>query len=56
MKIRLTLVACFTFSFALALGCFTMVKRSEIFATTAAFAAVQVVFIGGNGNVTGNQM
>jgi hypothetical protein len=56
MKIRLVLVACFTFSFALALACFATVKRSEVFATTAAFAAVQVVFIGGNGNVTGKQM
>ena len=56
MKIRLALVACFTVSFALALACFTTVNRSEIFATTAAFAAVQVVFIAGNGNVTGNQM
>jgi hypothetical protein len=52
MKTRLGLMACFTFSFALALACFTTVKRSEIFAITTAFAAVQVVFVGGNGNAT----
>ena len=49
MKVKLGLVACFTFALAMALAVFTTVRRSEVFATTAAFAAVMVVFIGGNG-------
>ncbi|KAF2498753.1 hypothetical protein BU16DRAFT_524817 [Lophium mytilinum] len=57
MKARLGVMAGFDTLFAFLLaGCAT-VRRGEVFAATAAFAAVQVVFIGtsgsGNGNGTG---
>lgn len=49
LKVRLGLIATFTFMFALCLVGFTTAKRTDIFAATAAFAAVQVVFISGSG-------
>ncbi|KAL1599491.1 hypothetical protein SLS60_007294 [Paraconiothyrium brasiliense] len=45
---RLGAMAGFTVVFALALACFTNARRLEIAASTAAFAAVEVVFIGSN--------
>ncbi|KAH8600166.1 hypothetical protein B0O99DRAFT_682613 [Bisporella sp. PMI_857] len=46
MLIRLGMIALFTVLFALALMVTTEAKRIEIFAATAAFASVQVVFVG----------
>ena len=43
---RLTLIVVFTVIFAFIMSTMTGAKRSEIFATTAAFVAVQVVYIG----------
>ncbi|KAI1332967.1 hypothetical protein F5Y16DRAFT_332 [Xylariaceae sp. FL0255] len=46
MLARLGLVTLFTFIFSLVLCLATNAKRYEIFAATAAFASVQVVFVG----------
>ncbi|TVY33855.1 hypothetical protein LSUB1_G007853, partial [Lachnellula subtilissima] len=46
MLTRLVMVALFTVIFSLALVTTTKAKRIEIFAATAAFASVQVVFVG----------
>ncbi|KAI1324696.1 hypothetical protein F5Y16DRAFT_402109 [Xylariaceae sp. FL0255] len=46
LVIRLGLVVIFTSAFAVALATFTNAKRIEIFSATAAFAAVEVVFVG----------
>lgn len=43
---RIGLVVVFTSVFAAALAIFTNAKRIEIFSATAAFAAVEVVFVG----------
>ncbi|KAK8038927.1 hypothetical protein PG993_007338 [Apiospora rasikravindrae] len=43
---RLGLVILFTTLFAIALAVFTDAKKVEIFSATAAFAAVEVVYIG----------
>ena len=45
---RLGLVAGYTVAFALCVGLFTNARRSEIFGTCAAYAAVLVVFVSGN--------
>lgn len=45
---RLGTIACFTVLFALSLGLLTNAKRAEIFAATAAYAAVLVVFVSGD--------
>lgn len=45
---RLGMIACFTILFALSLGLLTNAKRAEIFAATAAYAAVLVVFVSGD--------
>jgi hypothetical protein len=47
-KTRLALVGSFIFLFALSVGLLTDARRPEIFAATAAYAAVLVVFISGN--------
>ncbi|KAE9371431.1 hypothetical protein N431DRAFT_545683 [Stipitochalara longipes BDJ] len=47
-QLRLGLVALFTSLFALVIGLLTNAKRSEIFTSTAAYAAVLVVFISVN--------
>ena len=46
MLVRIGLVIVFTAIFSLALSFFTTANKGEIFAATAAFAAVEVVFIG----------
>ncbi|PQE07040.1 ATP synthase subunit gamma protein [Rutstroemia sp. NJR-2017a BBW] len=46
MLVRLGIIAMFTVVFALALMVTTNAKRVEIFAATAGFASVQVVFVG----------
>lgn len=46
MLIRIGLVILFTTIFSVALALFTGAKKIEIFSATAAFAAVEVVFIG----------
>jgi hypothetical protein len=43
---RIGLVIVFTTLFAVALALFTGAKKVEIFSATAAFAAVEVVYIG----------
>lgn len=45
---RLGTIAAFTILFALSLGLLTNAKRAEIFAASAAYAAVLVVFVSGN--------
>ncbi|PMD62034.1 uncharacterized protein K444DRAFT_525568 [Hyaloscypha bicolor E] len=47
--LRLGITAIFTFIFVFCLAFFTDAQAPEIFAATAAFSAVQVVFISGNG-------
>jgi hypothetical protein len=47
--LRIGLIALFTFVFASALTIMSDVKRSEVFGASAAFVAVQVVFIGSVG-------
>ncbi|KAL9080511.1 MAG: hypothetical protein Q9157_000745 [Trypethelium eluteriae] len=50
MKMRLAIIAIFTVILSFSLAFFTSAKRTEIFALTAAFSAVQVVFVQvGNG-------
>ncbi|KAF2205377.1 hypothetical protein GQ43DRAFT_385983 [Delitschia confertaspora ATCC 74209] len=44
---QLGLVACYTVLFAASVGLLTTAKRAEVFASTAAYAAVLVVFISG---------
>ncbi|ERF75969.1 hypothetical protein EPUS_01335 [Endocarpon pusillum Z07020] len=60
VSVRLGIVAVFTVLFSLSLGLVTGARRVEIFAAAAAYAAVQVVFIAGDGqssdiNVPGKQ-
>ncbi|KAL3495319.1 hypothetical protein BJX62DRAFT_246055 [Aspergillus germanicus] len=45
--VRLALIAAFTAVFALSVGLMTNARRAEIFAATAAYAAVLVVFVSG---------
>lgn len=45
MKARLGIIAAFNVLISFCLAFFTSAKRTEIFAVTAAFAAVQVVFV-----------
>ncbi|KAL9081586.1 MAG: hypothetical protein Q9159_007234 [Coniocarpon cinnabarinum] len=54
MLVRIGLVIVFTSMFSLALAFFTAGSTAEIFAATAAFAAVEVVFIGST-NTTGSK-
>ncbi|KAF8858694.1 hypothetical protein BDZ45DRAFT_390166 [Acephala macrosclerotiorum] len=49
---RLGLVGVFTALFAISVGLLTSARKAELFAATAAYAAVLVVFI--SGNITGN--
>jgi hypothetical protein len=46
MTIRLWVVAAFTFAFSVLIGLFTHGELVNIFSAAAAFAAVQVVFVG----------
>lgn len=48
MKMRLVVLGVLNVGFTVALRTLTLAKRTEIFATTAAFLAVSVVFIGNN--------
>jgi hypothetical protein len=48
MRARLGLVATFTVLFSLCVARLTGAKRTDVFAATAAFAAVQAVFLGSN--------
>ena len=45
--LRIALVGVFTAAFAGSVGLLTAASRAEVFAATAAYAAVLVVFIGG---------
>jgi len=45
---KLGMVAVFTAAFAVSVGLMTNARRAEIFAATAAYAAVLVVFVSGN--------
>jgi hypothetical protein len=45
---RLALIAAFTILFALSVSLLTNARRAEMFAATAAYAAVLVVFVSGN--------
>lgn len=51
LKIRLGLVCVFTFLFSGCLAIATQARRVEVFAATAAFASVQVVFIGSSNSI-----
>ena len=44
---KMALVAIFTIMFAGSVGLLTSARRQEVFATTAAYAAVLVVFVSG---------
>ena len=44
-KVRLGLVALFTSLFALTIGLLTNARRAEMFGSTAAYAAVLVVYV-----------
>ncbi|KAL4862447.1 hypothetical protein BDV12DRAFT_190406 [Aspergillus spectabilis] len=52
--VKLALVAAFTAVFAISVGLMTNARRAEIFAATAAYAAVLVVFISGDISKTQN--
>ncbi|KAF1845020.1 uncharacterized protein K460DRAFT_416351 [Cucurbitaria berberidis CBS 394.84] len=52
MIVRIGLVILFTAVFSIALAVFTAARKVEIFSATAAFAAVEVVYIGGTTNST----
>lgn len=45
IKVRLGLIAVFNIVCSFALACFTSAKRAEVFAVSAAFSAVCVVFV-----------
>ncbi|KAI0543699.1 hypothetical protein F4679DRAFT_567742 [Xylaria curta] len=45
---QLSMIAAFTAAFALSISLMTSARRAEIFAATAAYAAVLVVFVSGN--------
>ena len=49
---RLGIIMGFSLMFSFSLALFTSAKRVEIFAATAAFASVQVVFVGSTGPAT----
>ncbi|KAK1597512.1 uncharacterized protein LY79DRAFT_388688 [Colletotrichum navitas] len=51
---KLGMICAFTTVFALSVGIMTSAKRAEIFAATAAYAAVLVVFVS-NGDLSGSQ-
>ncbi|KAF8534924.1 hypothetical protein BDD12DRAFT_642074, partial [Trichophaea hybrida] len=44
---RLAIIGCLTLIFSLTVGTLTNARRVEIFASTAAYAAVLVVFVSG---------
>lgn len=50
MAARLGVIAAFNLILSLCLTAFTTAKRTDVFAVAAAFSAVQVVFVGTNGN------
>lgn len=50
MPARFAIIAAFNILVSVCLSGFTNAKRSEVFAVTAAFAAVQVVFVGTDKN------
>lgn len=52
MPARLGIIAAFTAGFSVVLSIITSASRIDNFAATAAFAAVQVVFVGTSGNAT----
>ncbi|KAI1411525.1 hypothetical protein F5Y13DRAFT_191142 [Hypoxylon sp. FL1857] len=54
MTTRLVIIGVFTATFSLGLGLLTNGKIVEIFSATAAFAAVQVVFVSSTNSVTGS--
>ncbi|KAI9702329.1 MAG: hypothetical protein M1836_000808 [Candelina mexicana] len=45
---RLGMIGGFTVGFAISVGLLTNARRAEVFAATAAYAAVLVVFVSGN--------
>jgi uncharacterized membrane protein YqjE len=47
-KSRLAMIAGFTALFAISVALMTNARRAEVFAATAAYAAVLVVFVSGN--------
>jgi hypothetical protein len=47
-KRRLVMIGVFTGIFALSVGLLTNARRAEIFAATAAYAAVLIVFVSGD--------
>jgi hypothetical protein len=47
-QLRLCVVAVFTSLFAAVIGLVTNARRSEVFASTAAYAAVLVVYVSAN--------
>jgi len=49
MVARLGALLAFSVVFSISLAIFTTAKKAEIFAATAAFASVQVVFVGSTG-------
>ncbi|OJJ61040.1 hypothetical protein ASPSYDRAFT_29548 [Aspergillus sydowii CBS 593.65] len=52
--LKLALIAAFTALFALSIGLMTNARRAEIFAATAAYAAVLVVFVSGDISSSGS--
>jgi hypothetical protein len=52
-RIRFVLIAVFTALFAAVVSLFSNARRAEMFAATAAYAAVLVVFVSGNLNSGG---
>jgi hypothetical protein len=51
---KLGTLAGFVLAFAFCISCFTDAKRADVFAATAAYAAVLVVYVGNNNNNNNN--
>ena len=49
---RLGIIVGFTLAFSFCLGLFTAASKGEVFSASAAFAAVQVVFVGGDNSTS----
>lgn len=54
LKLRLAIIAVFNLVLFVCLTTLTTAKRTDVFAVTAAFSAVQVVFVQGNTSGSGN--
>ena len=52
---RLGLIVVFTVAFSFCLGLYSTLRKPEVFSASAAFAAVQVVFIGNDNSTSASK-